>query len=383
MSEAVSLFFDYEDPYKDCDCLPLYTTFDFPKELNPSWLKVRDMSEAEFTEFAEKLRLFFIKTYEEKKIPPHIGYASLETIIARFVKFNEMSVRTRDTYFEEDGKKILKGYNSWGNVVDHWFPDMAEVEVSRGYTEGGRYSIMGTFYNKDFYHRKMKRVLWKGCLGSWKDEPDLEIWPKMKEGIRIGSGSQPVLNIRTSVAKWLYQTYMKEFPGDEIITWDPSMGWAGRMVGFLAANNHPVLRRKRCVYIGTDPSSKLHDRYRMVERFWKKFIDPRCNAEIMPVCMGSEEFDQHEIFKEYKGRVSLVYTSPPYFGKERYSDESTQSYKKFPKYERWKNGFLKKTLENCYRIMKKDGLIFWNIADLRIYMDSHIPHIINQRLNCF
>ena len=35
----------------------------------------------------------------------------------------------------------------------------------------------------------------------------------------------------------------------------------------------------------------------------------------------------------------LVFTSPPYFAKEAYSDDEEQSYKKFNQYETWVEGF--------------------------------------------
>jgi len=371
-NNVVFSFFDYEDPYKNCDCLPLYTEMNFPKEFNFPWSKVRDMTEKEFEVFSEKMRVFFIEKYEKENTPPHAGYATLEEIISRFRKFNELNVKTENYSFDEEGKKILKGYNSWGNVVDHWFPEMAEVEIVRSLNNKNNLSIMSSFYNKDIYIKKMKRVLWKDALGTWKQNPNFEIWPAMKQGIRIGSGTQPVVNIRTSIAKWLYQTYLSKMKDNELIVYDPSMGWAGRMVSFLAANNHPMLRKRKTVYIGTDPNTKIYNRYKMIEKFWKSFIDSHCNTEIVPVCMGSEEFHNHKIFKEYEGRVSLIYTSPPYFGKEKYCDEETQSYKKFSSYGNWKEGFLKKTLENCYKIMKSRGFLFWNIANLRVSKDKFI-----------
>ena len=41
-----------------------------------------------------------------------------------------------------------------------------------------------------------------------------------------------------------------------------------------------------------------------------------------------------------KKSLDLCFTSPPYFDTEKYSDEDTQSYKKFPTEDGWVNGFF-------------------------------------------
>jgi hypothetical protein len=41
-----------------------------------------------------------------------------------------------------------------------------------------------------------------------------------------------------------------------------------------------------------------------------------------------------------KGTAQLIFSSPPYFDRERYSDEPSQSYIRFPKYSDWKRHFL-------------------------------------------
>jgi hypothetical protein len=43
--------------------------------------------------------------------------------------------------------------------------------------------------------------------------------------------------------------------------------------------------------------------------------------------------------------------------------ESTQSFVKFPTENKWINGFLKKTIENCYIGLKENRYMLINIAD--------------------
>ena len=68
-----------------------------------------------------------------------------------------------------------------------------------------------------------------------------------------------------------------------------------------------------------------------------------------------------ETFQPKSESLDLCFTSPPYFDTEKYSDEESQSYKKFPTKDEWVNGFLKTTIENCYRGLKKGGYMLYNI----------------------
>ena len=76
---------------------------------------------------------------------------------------------------------------------------------------------------------------------------------------------------------------------------------------------------------------------------------------------GSEDFVPE------KESIDLCFTSPPYFDTEKYSDEETQSFIKFPSNDEWVNGFLKKTIENCYYGLKKNGYMLMNIANTPKY----------------
>ena len=73
------------------------------------------------------------------------------------------------------------------------------------------------------------------------------------------------------------------------------------------------------------------------------------------------------VVEEYepKDKFDLVFTSPPYFDTEKYSEEETQSYLKFPTYEKWLNGFLRKLVENSIDSLNKGGYFIINIANTK------------------
>lgn len=82
--------------------------------------------------------------------------------------------------------------------------------------------------------------------------------------------------------------------------------------------------------------------------------------------LGSEVIRHDEGFKKYRGKVDLVFTSPPYFRAESYSDDENQSDKKFITYDQWRDGFLRPTLETAVEWLKPGRPLIWNIADTKI-----------------
>jgi len=381
MAEGLNLFFSgvktkdvvKKDVTGDPD-RPLYTELELTDDLTMPWTQVRDMSEKDFEVYAKRLRLYFLDQYENKHYGIGGGDVSLDEISNRLQKFNGLDVNSNLIYYEYKNNKILKGYNTWASVIDHWFPEMCGVEISSGTGTSIKPSILGLFQDEKLFMTKIKRILWKDKLNGWKKEPTKPVWPTLKQSIRMGGGTQPVTNIRGPVAKWIWQTEMlKHKDLDEIIVYDPSMGWAGRLIAFLAATNHPELKNKKCIYVGTDPNSTINPRYKMIERFWKKYIDPTCKAEVYPLCLPAEDIKNDPIFKKIEGKVCVCYTSPPYFNRERYSDDPEQSYKRYKEYGAWRDGFLDGTIKNCYDMLIPNGKLFWNTANLKISKGKFLP----------
>ena len=148
---------------------------------------------------------------------------------------------------------------------------------------------------------------------------------------------------------------------------DPSAGWGGHILGGMS-----VADDRNIHYIGTDPNTDhtviLQDvpkstKYAELAKFFNEKtyrgngLFPHTNTyEIHQV--GSETFECEE------NSIDMVFTSPPYFAKEAYSDDEEQSYKKFDQYEAWVEGF-RPTLTNAYKYLKSDRYLLWNIADAK------------------
>jgi len=64
--------------------------------------------------------------------------------------------------------------------------------------------------------------------------------------------------------------------------------------------------------------------------------------------------------------IDLVFTSPPYFCKEIYTDEETQSRIRYKTYEEWHDKFLIELLKRSYILLKEDSYCIINIQDVKI-----------------
>jgi len=180
---------------------------------------------------------------------------------------------------------------------------------------------------------------------------------------------QYAVNFPPLTAKYLYERYTEHFKMQEQINiYDPSSGWGGRLLGALSVNDERNIH-----YIGTDPNtdhntSESRTKYHEFADFFNTKthramgLFPKTHTyEIFQ--HGSEEIDKDPNFQKYKGKLDMIFTSPPYFAKEAYSEDEEQSYKKFSQYDAWREGFLRKTLETCVEYLNNDRYLLWNIAD--------------------
>lgn len=129
---------------------------------------------------------------------------------------------------------------------------------------------------------------------------------------------------------------------------DFSMGWGDRLAGFCASSaTH---------YTGYDPNRLLHPGYQDMTRAYGE------GKVIHTHCIPAEEMAQ------LPEQFDLVFSSPPYFGMERYAADTdhayTQSWSRYPTADAWREGFLRPTLERSWRSLVTGGVLAVNIADV-------------------
>jgi len=159
------------------------------------------------------------------------------------------------------------------------------------------------------------------------------------------NGTQACSNFRPSFAKYLYDKYCKK----NSVVFDTSTGFGGRLLGAMCS-------KKVKKYIGIDPSTKTH-----------KGNIAMCKSlgferKVELVNLPAEDVD----VEKYKNSVDFSFTSPPYFTKEHYAEEKTQSFKRYPTYDEWVKNFLEKMIVLQHKALKKNCYNLINVADVKI-----------------
>ena len=158
----------------------------------------------------------------------------------------------------------------------------------------------------------------------------------MFDGLRLGR--YMASQFKPSCAKAIY-----DFFGAKKVL-DFSAGWGDRLVGFHSSNAE--------TYIGIDPNTKLHSQYEKISSFCST------GKETKFICSPAEDADLSDV------KVDFIFTSPPYFNTEKYSEEGTQSWKRYPDFKDWLKGFLYPTLTKSWSALKDGGRIAINITDV-------------------
>jgi hypothetical protein len=191
------------------------------------------------------------------------------------------------------------------------------------------------------------------------------IFPHFFDCLRKGLVAQGT-NYPAILSKYVYSHYTSELKDqDRIVIYDPSSGYGGRLLGALSLNQDRQLH-----YVGTDPNpdnfieSLGISRYEYLARFFNNNIRGKHRTTYEVFQKGSEVVGADPNFQKYKGKVDLIFTSPPYFAAEGYSEDENQSFKKFPTYSEWRDGFLTETLRTCVEYLKPERYLLWNIADV-------------------
>ena len=225
---------------------------------------------------------------------------------------------------------------AWSYMPHHWGIQCGTMKTpmeiwndEEHFKKGIRKLLTGTFWDQKEYHNITASDL--------------------RSVLRRYSGTQAVSNFRPTAAALMYDKFLEKasplFGTKAGTTWDMSCGYGGRLLGSIAADVN---------YIGTDPCTETFEGLKQIKEDWGSL-----NRTIELYQMGSEEFWPD------MNTIDLCFTSPPYFDWEKYSEEETQSYKKYPTSEEWLNGFLLDTIDKCHHGLKLGGILALNVANTR------------------
>ena len=190
---------------------------------------------------------------------------------------------------------------------------------------------------------KLKKAL-RLCLDSGGTIKQTLVAPML-----LVNGTQACANFRPAFAALMYRRYA----GDDAVVLDTSTGYGGRLVGAIAT-------KSVAHYIGIDPNTQTHESN-------QKLTDALGGAtKVTLINSPAEDVDPDSV-----GSCDFAFTSPPYFRKEHYADEDTQSFKRYPKADAWRKGFLQKMLALQFNCLKSGANNVVNIADVKIGKTTH------------
>ena len=239
--------------------------------------------------------------------------------------FDKFMAYDRSTLFDED---VVKQSMHALGLAWSYFPNSFDVRC------GDMMTPFEAFMDDEIFMKVIQKRL---KMGTYMSDSGI------RKMLKIYTGVQAVSNFRPTAAAAIYDVF--GYAKEDFSVWDMSGGWGGRLLGAIASGvKH---------YYATEPSENaFNGLHNLAEDFAgdMDYVIFKC---------GSESWQPE------KNMFDLCFTSPPYFDLEKYSDEDSQSYKKFPEKDKWINEFLLETFKNCYRGLKPDGAMLINIADIK------------------
>jgi len=238
-------------------------------------------------------------------------------------KFQELCNYDENCVLEND---VIKTRKSFTKIASIFFPHMFSTRVF------GMKSPMEAWNNDKLLQR---------AINIAKKYQKNATFATLRSKLMIVSGTQMVSNFRPEVAKLIYNKF-----GNNGKIYDFSIGYGGRLTGFLASNCNE--------YVGVDVNSLNFDGYNKLNNLYNI-----TNKTIKLHKVGSEFFNSDNNF-------DLAFSSPPYYTKEIYSDDMEQSCNKYKTYDEWLNLYWRKTCDNCFSMLKIGGYFIVNIANISL-----------------
>lgn len=187
----------------------------------------------------------------------------------------------------------------------------------------------------------------------WNNFKEEIIKESLKEKISVNdviwNNAAEATNFKLSWFKFVLTVLFpnKSYEGKKLL--DFSAGWGDRLLGALAL---------KMSYVGYDPNTELHPRYQEIIETFKK-DDYELTYEL--ICQPFEEVNLEQ------NQFDLIFTSPPFFELEIYSEEETQSINKFKDFKTWLNCFLLTSLKKAFNSLKRGGFMVIHMSDTYYY----------------
>lgn len=287
----------------------------------------------------KKLENFIDKMIRTKKKFPYMSYDK-EHVLSEVEKLSNydssdiISKRSKSSFannFKYSGKRLFT-INSvrTGNIISDYFFQNIRMKASM-YPHQSPINVW-----KDVDKR---RRLFRGMVTLNKGKYEYSE-PQLRSSMRLYFSVVP--QFKVSVAKCIFDTFKPS------IVLDFSAGWGDRLVGFYCSEyTHK--------YIGIDPNEDLKQPYTKMCNLLNSIIH---NKSVKMYYKPAEK-------TRIKCLVDLIFTSPPYFNLEHYSNTIGQSDISYDSLESWLENFLFKCLTIHLKCLKISGRLILQLSDYK------------------
>lgn len=135
---------------------------------------------------------------------------------------------------------------------------------------------------------------------------------------------------------------------------DISAGWGDRMIAAAAVG---------ACYLGVDPNARNEPAYRAIAELAPpgQLRYQLARAEDLATGVCAEDLATGVCAEDE--RFNLVFSCPPYFNKEIYAEDASQSVTRLPSLDVWFAGFLLVALANAWALLEPGGLMMITISN--------------------
>jgi hypothetical protein len=277
---------------------------------------------------------------------------------------------------EITGKQTLHSLNKlkgvkWNDVLveKKWFPrNERKSNYHLNYNDSQfllKRNNSGNNASNPFHVENRWKVDWTRTPSGWKTWQTVRgiktivraYWTLEKVLLRVDLNT---LRMATTLRKYvasqfkpaIAKAFYDYFKSENVL--DFSAGWGDRLAGFYTGETTKH-------YVGIDPNSNNHPGYKKQVEFYEKhstFFEQ--GREVEFIDSAAEDVD----YSKYENFFDTIFTSPPYFNTEKYTEDDTQSWVRYKKIDDWNVKFLHTTLEKLIPTLKSEGILAVNIADV-------------------
>ena len=146
---------------------------------------------------------------------------------------------------------------------------------------------------------------------------------------------------------------------------DISSGWGDRLAAVICYNR--IKKENKIKYIGSDPNKEL-------KKYYNKMINTLTNDENL-----YKIYMKGFIETNHKTKCDFIFSSPPFFDIEIYSNNKEDSLYKNNTIDKWLNNFLYPVIKKSYNLLDENGHLILYIEDRDEF--KFIENMINYAIN--